>query len=136
MTDQKMNGFRVLIVEDEMMIAVDIEDTLKALGCDVVGPIASVKKALAVATEENFDAAILDVTLRGELIFPVAERLVQRGIPFVLASGYAQWALPEPMRVHPRLTKPFTTEELETVVWVLFNKSSHPKAAANQGQDL
>ncbi len=124
MTKQTMTGFRVLIVEDEMLIALDIEATLEALGCEVLGPVANLQNALSVATLESFDAAILDVTIRDEFVYPVAEKLLERGIPFVLASGYGQWALPEAMRVHPRLTKPFTTKELETEVWALFNGSS------------
>ena len=128
MTAQSLTGFRVLIVEDEMLIAMDIEQTLKALGCDVLGPIASLKHALRVATAEPFDAAFLDVTIRNDFVYPVAEMLLERGIPFVLASGYGKWALPESMREHLRLTKPFTTKDLETAVWALFNESSRRKS--------
>ena len=123
MTEQTMTGFRVLIVEKEILSALDIEATLLAFGCEVIGPVASLKQALRIATLEQFDAAILDVTIRDELIYPVAEKLLERGIPFVLASGYGQWALPEPMRAHPRLTKPFTTQDLETEMRALFNRS-------------
>jgi len=131
-----MAGFRVLIVEDEILIALDIEETLQAFGCDVLGPVATLKQALRIVTLETFDAAVLDVTIRDELSFPVAEKLLERGIPFVLASGYGQWALPEPMRAHPRLTKPYTTKELEAAVWALFNESSYRKSRFEQGKSF
>ena len=118
----------MLVVEDEMLIALDIEATLNALGCRVIGPMASLKDALRAATSELFDAAILDVTIRNEFVYPVAEKLLELGIPFALASGYGQWALPEPMRAHPRLTKPFTTEQLEAQIWDLLKISNDRKS--------
>ena len=128
MTQQGISGFRVLVVEDEMLIALDIEATLHALGCVVIGPMASLKDALRAATFELFDAAILDVTIRNEFVYPVAEKLLQRDIPFALASGYGQWALPESMRAHPRLTKPFTTEQLEAQILALLKMSADRKS--------
>lgn len=106
-------GCRVMVVEDEALIAFEIESTLEAFGCEVVGPVSALETALQLATESTFDAAILDVTVRGGKIYPVAEHLVARDIPFVLASGYGDWALPDMLQDRPRLTKPFTTAELE-----------------------
>jgi len=74
---------------------------------------------LRLATDEVLDVAILDVTIRGGLVYPVAEQLLARGIPFLLASGYGDWALPETMRDRPRLTKPFTPHQLEEQVMAL-----------------
>jgi DNA-binding response OmpR family regulator len=108
-----MAGCRILVVEDESLIAMDIEAALEALGCEIVGPTGKLEAALQLAASEMLDAAILDVTVRGGKIFPVADRLLARGVPFVLASGYGDWALPEHLRDHPRLTKPFTLAELE-----------------------
>lgn len=105
-------GRRVLVVEDEMLIAMAIEETLQGLGCVVVGPVGKVDDALRLANDEALDAAVLDVTIRGGRVYPVAERLIARGVPFVLASGYGEWILPENLRDRPRLTKPFTPEEL------------------------
>jgi len=65
------------------------------------------------------DAAILDVAIRGGYVYPVADLLLARGIPFVLASGYGDWALPEALREQPRLIKPFTHEDLEKQVRLL-----------------
>lgn len=116
MTDDSLSGRRVLVVEDEMLIAVEIEDTLTALGCEIVGPTGKLEEALELADDDGLDAAILDVTIRGGKVFPVAEKLLARGVPFVLASGYGDWALPEEMRDRDRLIKPFTAAELEMKV--------------------
>ena len=117
-------GCRVLVVEDETLIAVVIETTLQALGCEVVGPTSRLDTALQLASDETLDAAILDVSVRGGKIFPVAERLLARGIPFILASGYGDWTLPEHLRDQPRLTKPFSQAELETQIRYLCDKAT------------
>src|SRR3954469_1741548 len=91
-----VEGCRVLVVEDETILAVTIEETLLDLGCIVVGPVGKLEAALQVAAVERLDAAILDISIRGGLVFPVAETLRARGIPFVFASGYGDWALPDP----------------------------------------
>jgi DNA-binding response OmpR family regulator len=111
-----MAGCRVLIVEDETMIALMIEDTLRDEGYEIVGPTGKLETALRLADEEKPDVAILDVSIRGGKVYPVAERLLVLGIPFVLASGYGDWALPESLRDQPRLTKPFTTAQLQKQV--------------------
>lgn len=128
MSDDISTACRVLIVEDELLIAMILEDVLRDLGCEIVGPAASVEKALKLAREEIFDAAILDVTIRGGKVYPVAELLLARGIPFTLASGYGDWALPEALRDLPRLTKPFTAVELQAQVRLLCS------AAKNRGE--
>ena len=109
-------GLRVLVVEDDMLIAVHIEEMLQGLGCVVVGPVGKLDAAMRMADDEALDAAILDVNIRGGQVYPVAERLRARGVPFALASGYSDWALPEAFRNQPRLTKPFTKQELKAQV--------------------
>lgn len=96
-----------------MVIVLMIEDTLQELGCIVVGSASKLDAALRLATDEVLDVAILDVNIRGGHVYPVAERLQARGVPFVLASGYGDWALDEAFRDHPRLIKPFTMKDLE-----------------------
>ena len=88
-------GYRVLVVEDEALIAAFIEDVLQALGCRIVGPTGKLETALQLVIEGAFDIAILDINIRGGQVFAAAERLILRGVPFVLASGYRDWALPE-----------------------------------------
>nr|WP_223861368.1 response regulator [Geminicoccus harenae] len=108
-----------MVVEDETLIALLIEETLQDLGCVVVGPVGRLDKALQLASQEALDAAVLDVTIRGGHVFPVAEQLLARGVPFLLASGYGDWALPEALQGKPRLAKPFTHQELEEQVRLL-----------------
>ncbi len=126
-------GCRVLVVEDDMMIAVVIEEVLQNLGCIVVGPVGKLDAALRLADEEDLDAAILDITIRGGETYPVAARLQARGVPFALASGYGDWALPEAFQNQARLTKPFTVDELVTRVQAL---SAGVPCAANAARAL
>jgi two-component SAPR family response regulator len=120
-------GCRVLVVEDETLIAVLIEQTLEAMHCEVVGPAAKLETALQLVLDEGFDIAILDVTVRGGKVYPVAELLLARGIPFVLASGYGDWALPKALRDQRRLLKPFTSAMLEQEVRVLCAQAAELK---------
>jgi CheY-like chemotaxis protein len=122
MTNGDLAGCRILVVEDETLIAVLIEEVLQSLACIVVGPVAKLDDALRLASEEALDAAILDVTIRGGHVYPVAEQLLVRGIPFLLASGYGGWVLPEHLQDRPRLTKPFTDRDLEEQVRRLCRK--------------
>lgn len=108
-----LTGRRVLVVEDEMLIALMVEETLHDLGCVVVGPASRLDEALQLADAGALDGAVLDVTIRGGQVYPVAERLLARSVPFVLASGYGDWALPPALRAQPRLVKPFSSEDLE-----------------------
>jgi CheY-like chemotaxis protein len=105
-------GRRILVVEDEAVIALSIEDALQELGCVVVGPVSKLDAVMRLAGEEALDAAVLDVNIRGAQVFPVAERLLARNIPFVLVTGYGDWALPEAFRHQPHLTKPVAVEDL------------------------
>ena len=119
MTVPSLAGRRVLVVEDEMLIAFVVEEALKDHGAVVVGPEATLDAAMRLASTEALDAAVLDVTIRGGQVFPVAERLRERGVPFVLASGYGDWALPPSLRDQPRLVKPFGPQEVEEQVRAL-----------------
>jgi two-component SAPR family response regulator len=132
MTAKSVEGCRVLVVEDEMLIAVLIEDTLMGLGCEIVGPAAKLETALQLVDEGQFDIAILDVTIRGGKVYPVAEQLLARGIPFVFASGYGDWALPESLRDQPRLMKPFTMRALENQIRALCEGASDVRHNENR----
>jgi CheY-like chemotaxis protein len=104
---------RILVVEDEMLIGMLLEDMLADLGHDVAAIVPRVNEALTAVREEGFDLAILDVHLNGQSAFPVAEALIDRGIPFVFATGYGERGLPEKYRGRPILQKPFAKEDLE-----------------------
>lgn len=105
-------GLRVLLVEDLMIIAMECEELLGALGCIVAGPVGNLNAALRIAREGTFDVAILDVNLDGEMIFPVAAALQERRIPFAFATGYAESSLPAEWRHAPHLGKPLHCDEL------------------------
>lgn len=103
---------RVLIVEDEMLVAMLIEDTLSDLGHQTIGPAMRLETALAAADNDEFDFAILDINLAGKQSFPVADRLIERGIPFMFASGYGAAGLIDPYCNRPVLQKPFVADEI------------------------
>jgi DNA-binding response OmpR family regulator len=103
---------RVLVAEDEFVIALEVEDVLRRAGYEVVGPAATPEDAARLATEEPLDAAVLDVELRGGRVFPAAEALARRGVPFVFLTGYEPVMLPANLRGRPLLAKPFATARL------------------------
>lgn len=123
-----MSRTKVLVVEDEPLIAIDIETVLESLGCDIVGPTAFLAEAFDLATRESFDCAILDVNVRGGPITPVAQLLNERGIPVLITTGYSDWALAEALTNVPRLQKPYTTEQLEDEVRLLRARVPHGSA--------
>ena len=91
MLDEPLHGCRVLVVEDEYLLADELSISLMEVGADVLGPVGSVEVALnLMGVEGEIDAAVLDVNLAGETVFPVAEALSARAVPFVFASGYDQ----------------------------------------------
>ena len=104
-------GKRVLVVEDEAMVAAMIEDMLLDLDAVVVGPAPSIAVALDLAAREALDCAVLDINVRGERIEPVADLLRSRGVPVVFASGYGQSGRPGE-HVGPVLEKPFRSDAL------------------------
>lgn len=108
---------RILIVEDEPLIAMMLEDFLDALDRQVAGTADNVATALERIEEGGVDAAILDVNLRaGEQSWPIAQRLADQGIPFVLATGGAGDMIAEAFRDRPILSKPFTMDGVDRVL--------------------
>lgn len=105
-------GLRVLLVEDEIMVALLLEDMLAELGHEVIGPVARLDEALEMAQGQALDVALLDVNLNGKEIYPVAEALAAREIPFVFVTGYGRRALRAPYHDRPILQKPFRRDAL------------------------
>lgn len=107
-----LHGKKVLIVEDEALIAMLFEDILEDTACEIVGPAMNVRQAMELAGAAEIDVAVLDVNLNGESSFPVAALLQSRGVPLVFSSGYGSQGLPPEWQDRPTLPKPFTSDEV------------------------
>lgn len=107
-----LQGLKVLVVEDETIVAMLLEQMLEELGCEVVGVAGQVGPATELARTAEMDVAILDMNLGGQSVDPVAEALAARAAPFVFASGYGEDGLTARWRGRPVLTKPFRLEQL------------------------
>lgn len=110
-------GLNVLVVEDESLVLFNLEDTLTAMGCVIVGPAMRLQQARElVDASTEVDVAILDVNLGGQPIYPVAETLRDRNVRIVFATGYGRQGLPEQWQDYPVLMKPYTSDEVERVL--------------------
>ena len=110
---------RVLVVEDEYLIRILVEDMLADLGYDVAAAVGTFAEASAQAAKGEFDAAILDVNLDGRDIYPIADILAKRGLPFVFVTGYGERSLAAPYRDHLVLPKPFQSGQLKDALCTL-----------------
>lgn len=109
----RLRGKRILIVEDSPVVGPFTADLLQELGCRVVGPAPNMAAARELIEGEKIDAALMDVHIRGERVFPLCEALAARSVPFILTSGYADWNMPDKWRDRPRLQKPYTLGRIE-----------------------
>jgi len=107
---------RILVVEDEALVALLVEDALADAGFDVLGPAATVSEALALLGRETPDAVVLDLNLAGESSTPVADALTRLGIPYVIATGYGAAALPPGHERAAVLAKPYDPNDLAAVL--------------------
>lgn len=112
MTEQRR---RVLVVEDEMMIAMMIEDMLAEIGCEVIGPANRIDAALALV-DSDIELALLDVNLAGEVVYPVADRLRARGVPVIFLTGYGNVGVDPRYRDCAVLAKPFELTGLQAAL--------------------
>lgn len=131
---------RVLVVEDEAMISMLLEDMLLDLGAEAVGPAARLDHALLLALQADFDVGLLDINVDGRVVYPVADVLRHRDIPFIFATGYDARDLPQRFVGSPTLTKPFSYEALAGTLQTVLTKASCSPAAASktpwQGQGV
>lgn len=107
-----LSGRRILVVEDEYLIAIEMERWLQEAGAEVAGPVPDTKRALALIETEPLDAAVLDVHLNGEPVYPVADRLTECGVPYLFATGEIRVAEGSDYRSHAVLGKPVLDSEL------------------------
>lgn len=124
MTDVLANR-RILVVEDESLVAMLLETILEDLGCSIVGPEGSVSGGLRAAQSAPLDAALLDVNVAGELVFPIAEALSKRAIPFVFSTGYGEHGLPEKWRGYTTIQKPFTEIAVRDALMRVLSQLTH-----------
>ena len=114
-----LRGRRILLVEDSPVVAPFTADLLEELGCLVIGPAPNMAVAWELVEAEEFDAAIMDIHIRGDRVFPLCEALEAKRVPFILTSGYADWQIPDKWEDRPRLQKPYTIEEVEQALSAL-----------------
>jgi CheY-like chemotaxis protein len=126
MSSVDLRGRRILVVEDEMMIAMLVEDMLADLGCVVVDVAGTLSRGLALVADPGLalDGAILDVNLGGEKVYPVAEALTARGIPFIFATGYGIAGIADGFSHIPALAKPYESRALEKTLTTALGRGS------------
>ena len=109
-----LRGLCILAVEDESLVAMQLEDILSDLGCEIAGSAMRVEHALAMLNDgRRIDAAVLDMNVAGVKVYPVAGRLRELHVPFIFATGYGVNGIEPEWRDHPILQKPYTTDQIE-----------------------
>jgi CheY-like chemotaxis protein len=121
-----LTGLRLLLVEDEALVAMMVEDMLADFGCVVVDVAGTLSRGLALVADAGLalDGAILDVNLGGDKVYPVAEALVARGIPFIFATGYGTGGIAEGFSHIPALAKPYESRALEKTLATALGRGS------------
>lgn len=119
-----LHGVRLLVVEDDVLVYMLLEDMLGELGCEIV-PAAHVKEAMALAAGETLDGALLDINLRGQTSYAVADELAERRIPFAFVTGYGSGAVREEYRNRPLLQKPMRESDLQRVISGMLSQAAH-----------
>jgi DNA-binding response OmpR family regulator len=117
------NMCRILIIEDEPMLSSSIEDMGRELGCHIVGPAARLDHALTLALQSDIDVAVLVINVDGSVIYPVADVLRFRGIPFFFSVGDDFRPLPQRFEGSPTLPKPFSTQALSNALGEILGNS-------------
>jgi DNA-binding response OmpR family regulator len=115
----KLEGKRILVIEDEPLVAMDLESSLTAAGCDVVGPAGTIEEAKSLVADGHYDAALVDVNLAGHPVDEIAAALTQKNCPFAFVTGYGREALPRGFRDAVVLGKPFGQEQLLAAIEAL-----------------
>lgn len=110
--EPSFQGHRLLVVEDEYFLAQEVCEGLKDMGAEIVGPAGSVDDALALIEGGTLHGAVLDVNLGGEPVFPVADRLAERGVPFLFTTGYDASAIPDRFGAVVRCEKPVDVDRV------------------------
>ncbi len=121
-THSILAGRRILVVEDEPLIALHDRDMLREWGCEVIGTARSVPNAIALIQSQTPDAVLLDVSLQGHTSEPVAEMMIEAGVPFIVTTAFAARTLRPSLRGAPILRKPVEERKLEKALTDLFTQ--------------
>ncbi|NJO55035.1 MAG: response regulator [Rhodospirillales bacterium] len=134
MTDVLGRPLRILVAEDDALIAFDLVDALEKFGCAAAGPVATVKAALEQADDpvHAIDGALLDLDLRGQRSYPIAAALIRRNIPFAFTSGYGIEAIEADFRAYPCLLKPVNRSDLLAVLRGFLSPAPVPAGAPQE----
>jgi DNA-binding response OmpR family regulator len=107
---------RILLAEDEFLVGMMLEESLRLAGHDVIGPIGDFARLMDAVRSDTFELALLDINLGGQMVYPAAEELRARGVPFIFLSGYGRSTLPPAFKDTTVLSKPCNLDTLETEV--------------------
>jgi PAS domain S-box-containing protein len=121
-SEHSLDGRRILVIEDEPLVAMDLESTLAAAGCKVVGPAGTLEQAKALVADARYDAALVDVNLAGEPVDELAAALTQKNCPFAFVTGHGREGLPRGFQEAPVLGKPFSQDQLLAAVGLLLHQ--------------
>ena len=121
-----ISGNRVMIVEDEALVAMVVTESLTTLGCSVVGPFSRCSDAMAAIEADKIDAAILDVNLDGEMVYPLADLLTERGVPFIFVTGYGAESIDDRFSHIPVIQKPVERHVLQRIFVVSTDEKPKP----------
>ena len=121
---------RLLLVEDELVVGLFMQDLLKAIGYRPTDPIGRLSEAISAATNERFEGAILDMNLNGEIVYPLAELLIEQRVPFLFVTGYAPRSLDPRFTQVPVLQKPIVQDELAGALDLVLGGASKARAQA------
>lgn len=120
-----------MIVEDDALVAMNLQEFVESLGCTVVGPTGRLAEALAMLDSEEIDGAMLDINLHGEMVYPLAERLAERHIPILFCSGYAfTSAVPKRFAHYPQIAKPCSEHTVKLAMLETFGRRRMPTPPA------
>ena len=123
-------GSRILVIEDEALVALQLQADLESVGHEVVGPARSLQAGMTLVEREEIDVALIDVSLGRDTSAPIADRLLARNVPFAFVTGYSDTAmLPEHLRTMPRLIKPYALPDVQRILAGLLNETAHPPSS-------
>lgn len=120
----RLEGRRILVVEDEYFVAAELDKALRGAAAFVVGPFARLDKVCERIDAGELDASVLDINISNEQSYPVAERLSEQRVPFLFVTGYDDWHLPEQFRHAPRLTKPANSQSMIVMLSAMIGSRS------------